>query len=100
MRRVQRQIRNCETSVATHSFVDLKHQIIIHQRWTPTSRLIVKVLSSFIEHPKLFPNYAITHRIVTIRLTDLVMNLTGSTLIVFKKRITDLFHSRRPLQLS
>jgi len=59
-----------------HSFVDLTHQIIIHQRRTPTSRLIIQVLSSFIEHPNPFPNHAITHRIVTIHLTDLVMNLT------------------------
>jgi len=63
-------------SVVTHSFVDLKHQIIIHQRWTPTSRLILHVLSFFIEHPKPFPNHPITHRIVTIHLSDLVMNLT------------------------
>ena len=42
----------------------------------PTSRLIVHVLSSFIEHPNPFPNHAITHRIVTIHLADLVMNLT------------------------
>jgi len=63
-------------SVVTHSFVDLKHQIIIHQTWTPTSRLIVHVLSSFIEHLNSFPNHANTHRIVTIHLTDLVMNLT------------------------
>jgi len=59
-----------------HSFFDLTHQIIIHQRWMPTSRLIVHVLSSFIEHPKPLPNHAITNRIVTIHLTDLVMNLT------------------------
>jgi len=76
LRKVQRQIRNCETSVVTHSFVDLTHQIIIHQRWTPTSRLIVQILSSFIEHPNTFPNRANTHRIVTMHLTDLVMNLT------------------------
>ena len=63
-------------SLVTHSFVDLAHQIIIHQRWTPTSRLIVHVLSSFIEHPNPFPNHAITHRNVTIHLTDLVTNLT------------------------
>jgi len=49
LRKVQGQIRNCETSVVTHSFVDLTHQIIIHQRWTPTSRLIVHILSSFIK---------------------------------------------------
>jgi len=36
----------------------------------------VHVLSSFIEYPKTFPNHAITHRIVTIHLTDLMMNLT------------------------
>ena len=30
------QIKYCETSVVTHSFVDLTHQIIIHQRWTST----------------------------------------------------------------
>jgi len=76
MRKVQGQVRNCETSVVTHYFVDLTHQIIIHQRWTPTSRPIVHVLSSFIEHPNPFPNHAITHRIVTIHLTDMVMNLT------------------------
>jgi len=58
-------------SVVTHT-----HQIIIHQRWTPTSHLIVHVLSSFIEHLNPFPNHAITQRIVTIHLTDLVMNLT------------------------
>ena len=67
---------NCETSVVTRSFVDLEHQIIIHQRWTPTSRLIVHVLSSFIEYPNPFPNHAINHRIITKHLTDLVMNLT------------------------
>ena len=72
-----------------HSFVDLTHQIFIHQSWTPASRLIVNVLSSFIEHPNPFPNHAITHRIVTIHLTDLVMNLSGSTYLAFKKRITD-----------
>ena len=72
----QGQIRYCETSVVTHSFIDLMHQIIIHQRWTPTSRLIVHILSSFIEHLNPFPNRAITHRIDTIHLTDLVMNLT------------------------
>ena len=44
----------------------LTHQIIIHQRWTPTSRLIVHVLSSYIKHPNPFPNHAVTHRIVTI----------------------------------
>jgi len=66
MRKVQGQIRNCETYVVTHSFVDLMHQIIIHQRWTPTSRLIVHVLLSFTEHLNTFPNHAITHRIVTI----------------------------------
>jgi len=43
---VQGQIRNCETSVVTYSFVDLTHQILIHQRWTPTSCLIVHILSS------------------------------------------------------
>ena len=59
-----------------NSFVDLTHQTIIHQRWTPTSRLIVLVLSSFIEHLNPFPNHAITHRIVTIHLTYQVMNLT------------------------
>ena len=63
-------------SVVTHSFVDLTHQIIIHQRQTPTSGLIVHVLSSFVEHPNPFPNHAITHHIVTLHLTDLVMNLT------------------------
>jgi len=73
---VQGQIRNCEMSVVTHSLVGLTHQIVIHQRWMPTSRLIVHVLSSFIEHPNTFPNHAITHRIVSIHLTDLVMNLT------------------------
>ena len=62
--------------VVTHSFVDLTQQIIVHQRWMPTSHLIVHVLSSFIEHLNPFPKHAITHRIVTIRLTDLVMNLT------------------------
>ena len=47
------------------------------------------VLSSFIEHPNPFPNHAITHRIVTIRLTDLVMNLTWQHIpSVQKKRIT------------
>ena len=65
LRKVQGQIRICETSVVTHFFVDLTHQII-HQRWTPTSRLIVHVLSLFIEHPNPFPNHAITQRIVTI----------------------------------
>jgi len=79
------QIRNCETSVVTHSFLDLTHQIIIHQRWTPTSRLIVHVLSSFIEHQNPFPNHAITHRIVTIHLTDLVMNLTWQHIPSFQK---------------
>jgi len=59
-----------------HSFVDLMHQIIIHQRRMPTSRLIMHVLSSFIEHPNPFPNHDITHCIVTIQLMDLVMNLT------------------------
>ena len=54
----------------------MKHYCPTNQRWTPISRLIVHVLSSFIEHPKPFPNHAITHRIVTIHLTDLVMNLT------------------------
>jgi len=73
---MQEQIRNCETSVVTHSFVNLTHQIIIHQRWTPNSCLIVHVLSSFIEHPNPFPNHGITHRIVTIHFTDLVMTLT------------------------
>jgi len=73
---VQGQIRNCETSVVTHSFVDLTHQITIHQRGTPTSRLIVHVLSSSIEHPNTFSTHAITHHIVTIHLTGLVMNLT------------------------
>jgi len=68
MRKVQGQITNCETSVVTHSFVELTHQITIHQRWTPTSRLIVHVLSSFIEHPNPFPNHDITRRIVTILL--------------------------------
>jgi len=76
MRKVQGQIRNCEMSVITHSFFDLMYQIIIHQRWMPTSRLIVHVLSSFIEHSNPFPNHAITHHIVTMHLTDLVMNLT------------------------
>ena len=57
-------------SVITHSFVALTHQIIIHQRWTPTSHLIVHVMSSFIEHPNPFPNHAITHRVVTIHLTS------------------------------
>jgi len=42
-----------------------------------TSRLIVHVLSSFVKHPNPFPNHAITHRIVTIHLTDLVMKLTS-----------------------
>ena len=73
---MQGRIRTCETSVVTHPVVDLTHQIIIHQIWTPTSRLIVHVLSSFIEHPNPFPNHAITLLIVTIHLTDLVMNLT------------------------
>jgi len=59
-----------------HSLVDLTHQIIIHQRLTPTLRLILHVLSSVIQHPKPFPNHVISHRIVTIHLTDLVMNLT------------------------
>jgi len=63
-------------SVVTHPFVDLKHQLIINQRRTPTSRLIVHVLSSFIENPNPFPNHAITHRIVTIHFIDVVMNLT------------------------
>ena len=76
LRKVQGQIKKCETSVVTHSFVELRHQIIMHQRWTSTSRLIVHVLSYFTEHPNPFPNYANTHRIVTIHLTDLVMNLT------------------------
>ena len=76
LRKVQGLIRNCETSVVTHSFADLTHQIIIHQRWTLTSRLIVHVLSSFIEYPNPFPNLAITHRTVIIHLPDLVMNLT------------------------
>ena len=76
LRKVQGQIRNCETSVVTHYFVDLMRQIITHQRWTPTSHLIVHVLSSLNEHPNPFPNHAITHRIVTIHLADLVMNLT------------------------
>ena len=49
--------------------------IITHLRWTPTSHLIVHFLSSFIEHPNPFPNRAVTHRIVTIHLTDLVINL-------------------------
>ena len=73
---MQRQIRYCEMSVVTRSFVDLTHQIIICQRWTPNSRLIVHVLSSFIEHSNPFPNNVITHLIVTIHLTDLVMNFT------------------------
>jgi hypothetical protein len=47
------------------------------------------VLSSFIEHPNPFPNHAITHRIVTIHLTHLVMNLTWYMFLAFKKRITD-----------
>ena len=38
--------------------------------------LIVHFLSPFIEHPNPFPNHSITHLIVTIHLTDLVMNLT------------------------
>jgi len=76
LRKVHGQIRNCELSVITHSFVDFTHQINIHQRWMTTSRLIVYVLSSFTEHLNPFPNHATTHRIVTIHLTDLVMNLT------------------------
>ena len=51
VRKVQGQIRNCETSVVTHSTVDITHQITIHQRRTPTSRLTVHVLPSFTEHP-------------------------------------------------
>ena len=73
---MQGQIRNCETSVVTHSFVEFTHQIIIHQRRTPTSRLIVHILSSFIEHPNPFSNHAITHRIVATHLKGLVMNIT------------------------
>jgi len=55
LRKVQGQITNCETSVVTHSFFDLTHQIIIHQRWTSTSRLIVHVLSPFVEYPEPCP---------------------------------------------
>jgi len=59
MRNVQGQNRNCETSVVTHTLVELTDQIIIHQRWTPTSRLTMHVLSSFIEHPNPFLNHVI-----------------------------------------
>ena len=73
---MQGQIRNCEMSVVTHSFIDLTHQIIIQQRWMPISCLFVCVLSSLIEHSNPFPNHVIAHCIVTLHLTDLVMNLT------------------------
>jgi len=59
------------------------------------------VLLSFIEHPNPFPNHAITDRIVTIHLTDLVTNLTWCTFLALKKNeLETVFHSRRPLQLS
>ena len=59
--------------------------VCLNEMWTPTSCLIVHVLSSFIEHPNPFSNHAITHRIVTIHLKGLVMNLTWKHIPGFLK---------------
>ena len=100
LRKVQGQIRNCETSVIAQSFVDPTHQIIIYQRRTPPLCLIVHTLSSFIEHPNPFPNHAYhsSHCHHTLDRSGDESHLVAHSWCS-KNELQTVLHSRQPLQL-
>jgi len=95
----QGQIRYCET--CRHALFRWPYApIIIHQRWTATSRLIVHVY-----HPSLnIRNHFLTMPSL-ISFSPYTWQIwwwisLGSTFLVFKKRITDRISQSAAIQLS
>ena len=73
---MQRQRRNGEPSVFTNFCFDRAHQIITDHKRSAAPRLVMHVITTFVELPNPFPHHSITHGIFTAYFTYLTMNIS------------------------